>query len=273
MAASSSGWSPTVTASTRTAWSSSIAAVSRLDRALQRGRFGLGAPAVQPRAQLALLPPGEARHLLGIVGALDQDERLEHGVVEVGGERGPLLLAHPQPPLLVEPADEPADRRCGEHGDAGDGDRDGADGTTDVGQPAGAVGHRGDASDGERRRRPRSGRRGGARSAPPQMPGPAGRASRSPRPRPPPGRPGSSRRHPATVARRGRRGAGPVSPRRWRARAGDWWARRPAGRRRWRAGWWSGCPRRTSAAPIPPARVSRPIAARTTVGSTRQWAA
>ena len=62
---------------------------------------------------------------------------------------GPLLLAHAQHALLIALRDEPTDGRRGDHGDATDGDGDGADGPTDVGQPAGALGERGDAGDGE----------------------------------------------------------------------------------------------------------------------------
>ena len=46
----------------------------------------------QPGPQLALLGPGQAHHVLGIVGrALDERQRLEHRVVDVGRHLRPLL--------------------------------------------------------------------------------------------------------------------------------------------------------------------------------------
>jgi hypothetical protein len=46
----------------------------------------------EPGPQLALLGPGQAHHLLGVVGrALNERQRLEHRVVDVGRHLGPLL--------------------------------------------------------------------------------------------------------------------------------------------------------------------------------------
>ena len=52
-----------------------------------------GRPALEePGAQLALLGPGEAHHLLGIVGRpLNERQRLQHRIVDMGRHLGPLL--------------------------------------------------------------------------------------------------------------------------------------------------------------------------------------
>ena len=102
--------------------------------------------AVEPRPQLALLAPGEARHPARVVAALDQHERLQHRVVEVGGDARP---ARPRG------CASPAPRRASAGGGRGPARRTSpgrrrrrrsrsADGA-DVGQPAGAVGERDDA--------------------------------------------------------------------------------------------------------------------------------
>ena len=97
----------------------------------QPERPGGGALAVQPLPQLPLLAAGQAADLPAVGGPLlDQGQRLEHAVVEVGGDIGPLLGQDPRP----------AARRpgCGRAG------------------PGGAE-HEGQTERGRRRRPPRSG--------------------------------------------------------------------------------------------------------------------
>ncbi len=66
----------------------------------------------QPRPQLALLAPGERRHLARVVGALlHQGERLQHRVVEVRRELGPLLRADPLGALDREVAAQAPEKR------------------------------------------------------------------------------------------------------------------------------------------------------------------
>ena len=63
---------------------------------------------VEPRAQLALLPPRERRDASRVVRlALDQGERLQHRVVDAGGEVGALLDANAGVALGVALAYEP----------------------------------------------------------------------------------------------------------------------------------------------------------------------
>ena len=58
-------------------------------------------------AKLALLTPRQSRHLARVVGPLlHQGQGLEHGIVEVGGDLGPLLRADPLSLLGGEPAPE-----------------------------------------------------------------------------------------------------------------------------------------------------------------------
>ena len=66
-------------------------------------RRGAGGPGVvQPRPQLALLAAGERGDLARVVGALlDERERLQDGVVQVGGDLGALLRADPLRPLVA----------------------------------------------------------------------------------------------------------------------------------------------------------------------------
>ena len=100
LAASSSAASPTATTSIGTPWSrstSSAAASSGREPALA------GAVRVvrrQPRAQLALLAAGERGDLARIARALlDEGERLQDRVVQVGGDLGALLGADALGPL------------------------------------------------------------------------------------------------------------------------------------------------------------------------------
>ena len=66
----------------------------------------------EPVAQLALLAAGERRDLARVVGALlHQGQRLQHRVVQVGGELGALLRADPLGALGGEVAPEPPQER------------------------------------------------------------------------------------------------------------------------------------------------------------------
>ena len=197
-----------------------------VDRRVQRHRVARVGRAVQPRAQLALLAPGQRRHPPRVVGALDQHQRLQHRVVQVGGHPRPLVLADARRPLVVEAAQQATERRGGEDRQAADDDGDRAGRRADVTEPAGAVGQRGDAGDEQRdagddldRPVPPSRRRsGGCRCA-------STRRRRCRRRSPPPA---PSPRRPATARWRGRRGGWPRSRTRWPAR--DASVRRPTAR-------------------------------------------
>ena len=79
-----------------------------LERRRERAALAQRAPAVQPRAQLALLAAREAGHLARVLRpALHQRERLQHRVVQVRGELGALLRADALGALVGEPAHEP----------------------------------------------------------------------------------------------------------------------------------------------------------------------
>ncbi len=72
----------------------------------------------EPVAQLALLRPRDARHLARSARAvLDEGERLQHGVVQVRGDLGALLLPHAGGPLAHEVAPQGDDARRDEHRD------------------------------------------------------------------------------------------------------------------------------------------------------------
>ncbi len=64
-----------------------------LERGPERAFHVIGALAFeQPRSELALLHPRQAHHFAGIVGAaLDERERLQHGVVQMRGDVGALV--------------------------------------------------------------------------------------------------------------------------------------------------------------------------------------
>ena len=69
-------------------------AAAACSAAASRARRRARRRAVQPGAQLALLPAGERGDLARVVGALlHQRERLQHRVVQVGGDLGALLRA------------------------------------------------------------------------------------------------------------------------------------------------------------------------------------
>ena len=111
--------------------------VIRLDLALehadalgQGGRLvadGAGRPALeQPRPELALLGPGQADHVLGIVGrALDEGQGLEDRVVDVGRHLGPLLGQGPGLALGHQVAHQAEPPRPEDHHDGRD-DQQGA---------------------------------------------------------------------------------------------------------------------------------------------------
>ncbi len=80
---------------------------------------------VEPGAQVALLGPGQTANLAGVVRvALDQRERVQHRVVDVGGDLGPLLGADAHQALLGEVLGHANEVGAGEQGDA-DEDREG----------------------------------------------------------------------------------------------------------------------------------------------------
>ena len=95
-------------------------------RALQGARR---AAVEQPRAQLALLRPGQGDDLLRVAGpALDQGQRLQDRVVHPGGHVGPLLGAGPGLPLDDQVAGDPQPPRAQRHDNAGDDQPQAADG-------------------------------------------------------------------------------------------------------------------------------------------------
>ena len=84
----------------------------RLERGRERRLAPRRPPAAEPGAQLALLAAGEAGHGARVVGALlHEGERLQHRVVEMGGDVGPLLGADALAALLGEVAAEPQPER------------------------------------------------------------------------------------------------------------------------------------------------------------------
>ena len=105
---------------------------------------------VEPVPQLALLGPGQPGHLGGVARlALDQGEGLQHGVVQVRGDLGPLGLAYAQRPLALEVAPQPQPPRCEhqahaeQHRERGDHDRH------EVARPSAASDEEQDAHDGQ----------------------------------------------------------------------------------------------------------------------------
>ncbi len=92
--------------------------------ALQRGgeRDGGGRRGVQPAAQLALLGAGQPGDLARVVGGLaDEREGLQHRVVHVGGDLGPLLRADPLAPLGGQVGGHPHPPGAGQHDQPDDG--------------------------------------------------------------------------------------------------------------------------------------------------------
>ena len=122
---SSTGASPTTTSST------ARRGAPRPRARAPRARCGRSAPAaalalVQPRAQLALLAAGQRAPRRRVVGvALDQGERLQHRVVQVGRHRGALVGADAAAALLGQLAADPPGPRRDHEADAGHGDEDG----------------------------------------------------------------------------------------------------------------------------------------------------
>ena len=82
--------------------------------------------AVQPGPQVALLPPGQRGDGRGVVGVLlQQRERLQHRVVQVGRDVGALLRADALAALGGQVAEQLADPRAEDEGDADQGDAGG----------------------------------------------------------------------------------------------------------------------------------------------------
>ena len=70
---------------------------------------GGGGAVVEPGPQLALLAPGQRRDVGRVVAPLDQGEGVQHRVVEMGGDLGPLLGADALAALLAGVADQAED--------------------------------------------------------------------------------------------------------------------------------------------------------------------
>src|SRR5690625_2305409 len=78
--------------------------------------LGVGGALVEPAAQCALLDPGQALDLAGIIGAtLDQGEGVQDGVVDVGGEFGTFGVADAFTAFVVAFAHQADDPRSEEH--------------------------------------------------------------------------------------------------------------------------------------------------------------
>ena len=133
-----------------------------LERARQARRGAGRGAARQPGAQLALLAAGERRHRARVVGALlDERQRLEHRVVQVGGHLGALLGADALAALGGQRAREAQDPRGEDDRQHG---RDDQDGEHDVAGGAQRAG-RGeeDQPGGDDERDPQAGARGDLR--------------------------------------------------------------------------------------------------------------
>ena len=91
---------------------------------------GARRPALEePGPQLALLGPGQAHHVLGVVGrALNERQRLEHRVVDVGRHLRPLLGQRPRLAFGDEVADQAQPPRPEDDDDGGDDQHGAADG-------------------------------------------------------------------------------------------------------------------------------------------------
>src|SRR5207248_758877 len=143
------------------------------DRAAGAAKGGVGIPvaaAVEPGAQLPLLAAGEAADGLVIAGPLlDEGQRLEYPVVEVGGHLGTLLGADPLAALVGEVAGQAGRPRPEEEDGPGGQHR----------RPGGAAADRAEVADGGQRRQTAedeaTGRGGGSGGA-----GPAVGAGRGP---------------------------------------------------------------------------------------------
>ena len=83
---------------------------------------GAGRPALeQPGPQLSLLGPGQAHHVLRVVGrALDEGERLQHRVVHVRGHLAPFLGQRPRFTFGHQVADQADPPRPEDDHDGGD---------------------------------------------------------------------------------------------------------------------------------------------------------
>ena len=90
---------------------------------------------VQPGAQLPFLAAGQPADRLLVVGVpLDERQRLQHRVVQVGGDGGALLRADARGPLRVAGVQQPAPERGGGQQQAGEQDQRGREAVAGVGQ-------------------------------------------------------------------------------------------------------------------------------------------
>ena len=122
-----------MTTCTAMPWSASTWRCKQADALGQHGGVltdGPRRPALeQPGPQLAFLGPGEAHDVLRVVGRpLDERQRLEHRVVDVGRHLGPLLGQGPRlalgdevPHQAQPPGAEDDDARRDDEGGAADG--------------------------------------------------------------------------------------------------------------------------------------------------------
>ena len=109
----------------------------RLPRSAATGCRRRRRRSVQPGPQVALLGAGEPGDRGGVVGVLlDQGQRLEHRVVQVGGQVGPLLGAHPLRPLGGQVGGEPVDPGPQDDGQPDDTDAGRDQHVVDVGEAA-----------------------------------------------------------------------------------------------------------------------------------------
>ena len=107
-----SAQSPTATTSIGTPCASSTSAAACSSAAARLSPSRPARAVEEPCPQLALLAPGQLRDLARVAGALlHQGQRLQHRVVQVGGELGALLGADPLGPLAGEVAAEPPEKR------------------------------------------------------------------------------------------------------------------------------------------------------------------
>ena len=274
---SSIGQSPTTTTSIAMPCASSTSAAAALERGGQV-LVRVGAPPVEPAAQLALLRPGQPGHLARVVDvALDEGQRVQHRVVHVRRDLGALLLADPRVALRRQLARHLQPPRAAHQGQPGDHDEGGH-------QAAGGAAHlrradedRSGPDDHQRGTDPDPGRTGQPvrpRRDPPALPGvvvglaPQDGDADARRRRA--GRPGRVRtRGRARAAAAARRWSASPAPAASSGRARGRAAGRPrtgSAARRPRTG-------RTSRPRAPPAAASRMNASRTSSTSTPRWSA
>ncbi len=111
--------------------------------------------AVEPGTQVALLAAGQPGDRGAVVGgALDERERLQHRVVQVGGDVGTLLAAHPLLALGGQVGGQPVEPRADDDGDARHPDQGGQHQVTGGRGAAAAQEHQPEGGDHEQRSRP-----------------------------------------------------------------------------------------------------------------------